>query len=232
MRQIAPIRPLTQTTFESLREAICTGAIAPNERLIQHELATQLGTSRLPVHEALQQLRREGFASETGRRGLVASPLDAVFLENLFELRAALDRTAAMSAARKRSPKDKALGMAIIARGRSALAARRLRDIAAADFEFHDLVYRIGGNPLIAMTAGRNWHHVRRAFLLLSDVTPELVEFWEDHTTILHAISIGDEAEAGRLSAEHSIRSGLAYSAILNEEVAAPQDAKERVAAV
>jgi len=35
---------------------------------------------RLPVHEALRQLRQEGFAIETGRRGLVVSPLDADFL--------------------------------------------------------------------------------------------------------------------------------------------------------
>jgi len=54
--------------------------LAPGERLTQTELAARLGVLRLPVHEALRQLRQEGFAIETGRRGLVVSPLDADFL--------------------------------------------------------------------------------------------------------------------------------------------------------
>ena len=105
MRQINTAQPLTTAAYEALRESVCTGDLAPGERLIQSELAERLGVSRLPVHEALQQLRQEGFATETGRRGLVVSPLDPAFLLQLFELRAALDRTAARSAARARRPR-------------------------------------------------------------------------------------------------------------------------------
>ncbi len=215
MRQLNPSQPITAATFEALREAICTGDLSPGERLLQSDLAQRLGVSRLPVHEALQQLRQEGFVTETGRRGLVVSPLDPEFLSQLFELRATLDRTAAMSAARFRRPGDSARGLAIIKRGRKGIAVQSLGTIAAADLAFHSLIYQIGGNPLIADTAQRNWHHVRRAFLLLVTVTPELARFWEDHTAILDKIMQGDEEAAGHLSWEHSIRSGLTYAAEL-----------------
>ena len=215
MRQLGTIQPLTTAAYEALRESICTGSLQPGERLIQTELAERLGVSRLPVHEALQQLRAEGFAIETGRRGLVVSPLEPGFMVDLFELRASLDRTAARSAARARKPADLARGLAIVERGRKGLANRNLLAVANADHDFHALIYRIGNNPLISAAAERNWHHVRRAFLMLVAVTPELVQFWEDHTLILEAVMDGDEERAGAFCWDHSIRSGLSYSETL-----------------
>lgn len=221
MRLLNPAQPLTAAAYESLRESICTGALPPGERLIQSELADRLGVSRLPVHEALQQLRQEGFVIETGRRGLVVSPLEPAFMLQLFELRAALDRTAGRTAARARRPSDEARGLAIVERGRKGLASRSLTAIASADHAFHGLIYQIGGNPLITAAAERNWHHVRRAFLNLVQVTPELAVFWEDHATILRAVMDGDEELAGDLCWDHSMRSGLSYSAELQRRTAA-----------
>ena len=224
MRQLNTAQPLTTAAYESLRESICTGVLPPGERLIQSELADRLGVSRLPVHEALQQLRQEGFVIETGRRGLVVSPLEPAFMLQVFELRAALDRTAGRSAARARRPADEARGLAIVERGRKGLASRSLIAIANADHAFHGLIYQIGGNPLITAAAERNWHHVRRAFLTLVTVTPELAVFWEDHAAILRAVMDGDEDLAGELCRDHSMRSGLSYSAELRRRADARAD--------
>jgi DNA-binding GntR family transcriptional regulator len=223
MRQINPNQPVTEAVLDSLREAICTGSLQPGERLIQNEVAERLGVSRLPVHEALQQLRQDGFVIETGRRGLVVSPIEPDFVMNLFELRASLDRTAAMSAARSRRSGDEARGLAIIERGRKGLAGSTLTAIASADKAFHSWIYQIAGNPLITSTSLRNWHHVRRAFLMLTEVTPDLARFWEDHTTILNAVIRGNETLAGELCWDHASRAGLAYAAKLRRraEVAA-----------
>ena len=83
--------------------------------------------------------------------------------------------------------------MAIVERGRKGLASRSLIVVANADHAFHGLIYEIGSNPLITAAAERNWHHVRRAFLTLVDVTAELAVFWEDHAAILRAVMDGDE---------------------------------------
>lgn len=215
MRHISAARPLTTAAYETLREAIGTGSLAPGMRLIQSELAERLGVSRLPIHEALQQLRQEGFVIETGRRGLVVAPLDPDFLLHLFELRAALDRTAGRAAARLRRPEDGRRGLAIAERGRKGLASFSLPAIAAADRDFHSMIYQIGGNPLISAAAERNWHHVRRAFLMLIEISPDLANFWEDHAAILDAVMAGDEDRAGELSWDHAIRSGLTYASLV-----------------
>jgi DNA-binding GntR family transcriptional regulator len=227
MRQINQNQPVTEAVLDALREAICTGSLQPGARLIQNDVAQQLGVSRLPVHEALQQLKQEGFVTETGRRGLVVSPIEPDFLMQLFELRAALDRTAAINAARASRAADEARGLVIIERGRKGLASRNLAAIAAADQAFHSLIYQIAGNPLIAATSLRNWHHVRRAFLMLTKVTPELVLFWEDHTAILDAVTSGNETRAAELSWDHSMRTGQLYADQLRQSAAARQAAAE-----
>jgi DNA-binding GntR family transcriptional regulator len=228
-RRLSPAQPVTAAVYESLRESISTGTLMPGTRLIQSEVAERLGVSRLPVHEALQQLRREGFVTETGRRGLVVSAPDPAFLLQLFELRAALDQAAGQAAARARKPSDETRALAILERGRKGLAIRSLTAIASADSAFHNLIYQIAGNPLIAATAQGNWHHVRGAFLMLVDVTPELAIFWEDHTAIWRAVMDGDAARAGELSWDHSIRSGLSYSAELRRRAETPDEAASLV---
>ena len=221
MRQINPAQPLTTAAYQALRESISTGALPAGARLIQSELAERLGVSRLPIHEALQQLRQEGFAIETGRRGLVVSALDPEFLLHLFELRATLDRTAGRAAARRRRAADGPRGLAMAERGRKGLVSRNLQTTAAADRDFHGLIYQMAGNPLITAAAERIWHHVRRAFLTLIEITPELILFWEDHAAIMDAVMAGDEDRAGELCWDHSIRSGLNYSGLARRQAEA-----------
>ena len=224
LRPIAAAPSLTVAVYETLRESICSGALPPGERLIQTELAERLGVSRLPVHEALQRLHQDGFVTGTGRRGLVVSPLDPDFIVQLFEFRAALDRTAGRAAARVRCPADGVRGTAIVRRGRKGLATRNLAAVEAADTDFHALIYRIAGNPLITAAAERNWHHVRRALLMLVEITPELVEFWEDHALILQAVMDGNEDRAGDLCSRHALRSGQEYAATLRRRATQAAD--------
>ena len=221
MRPIHAAPPLTTAAYQALRESISTGALPPGARLIQSELAERLGVSRLPVHEALQQLRQEGFAIETGRRGLVVSALEPEFLVHLFELRATLDRTAGRAAARHRGHGEGLRGLAMVERGRKGLASRNLQSTAAADREFHALIYQMAGNPLITAAAERIWHHVRRAFLTLIEITPELILLWEDHAAIMGAVMAGDEDRAGELCWGHSVNSGLNYSGLARRQTAA-----------
>lgn len=55
---LTPYEPLAQTVTRHLRDAILDGRLAPGVPLRQEAVARELGTSRLPVREALQQLPR------------------------------------------------------------------------------------------------------------------------------------------------------------------------------
>jgi DNA-binding GntR family transcriptional regulator len=208
MRQIETGPQVGQAVYERIREAICEGLMPPDSRVIQNDLAERLGVSRQPVHQALQQLHKEGFLTESGRRGLVVAPIDSDFARQLYEFRGALDSAAAVAAARNASRADRKRGEQIIHAGRSAIASGDLGAMATADFAFHEFIYQLSGNKLIEAAARMNWHHVRRSIMLLADKPTRLGPFWDEHNEILGAIVSRDPVAAGQLAQGHAISSG------------------------
>lgn len=218
MRPILPGPQIGEAVYDALRDAICDGILQPDKRLVQDELAQRLGVSRQPVHQALQQLRKEGFLTETGRRGLVVAPLDLDVARQVYELRAALDSASAAAAARRASTLDRAEGERIIRAGRAAVADGDLAAMVSADFAFHNYIYGLADNELIAATARLNWHHVRRSIMLLATRITKLGPFWDEHEAILGAVVSGDGKAAARLAQEHAFLSAQTIS----EEIAVP----------
>ncbi len=208
MNRIEPGQQIGQAVYETIREAICEGVMAPDSRVIQNDLAERLGVSRQPVHQALQQLHKDGFLTESGRRGLVVAPIDRDFARQLYEFRAALDSAAAAAAAHNASRADRKRGERIIHTGRTAIADGDLGAMATADFAFHEFIYQLSGNKLIETAARMNWHHVRRSIMLLADKPTRLGPFWDEHDEILHAVVTGDPVTAGQLAGGHAISSG------------------------
>ena len=203
---------VAETVYEAILDAICDGSLGPGQRLVEGDLAQRLGVSRLPVHQALKQLNREGFLVGAGRRGLSVAAIDGRFALEVYELRAALDTASAEQAARNAAPEDRTRGEAIIRAGRAAVADGDLRAMATADFSFHDFIYQLAGNRLISAAAHTNWHHVRRSILLLAHRPIRLGPFWDEHDAILSAVVARDPAGAAQLAREHAIGSGKVLS--------------------
>lgn len=62
-------RPLREVVSEALRQAIKDGVLKPGERLMEIQLAEELGVSRTPIREAIRKLELEGFVVMVPRRG-------------------------------------------------------------------------------------------------------------------------------------------------------------------
>src|SRR6476646_9135645 len=80
---LTPLRPpdtLAQSTAD-----------LPGERLVEAEIARQLGISRGPVREALAKLRAEGLVYDEPRRGSFVAELTDHDVHEIYELRAALE---------------------------------------------------------------------------------------------------------------------------------------------
>ena len=210
-----------------IRDSICSGGFAPGERMAEDALARRMNVSRQPIHQALQQLHREGFLTETGRRGLVVAPMNMELAANVYDLRAALDAQAAARAAENAGSIDRAAGEALLQEGRRAVADHDVRAMVHVDFRFHRFVYQLSGNPLIETIATNNWHHVRRVVTALSTRLLTLAPSWQEHENILAAIISGDPAAAGVLARSHVERSlrmlrSLGDDPFASEEADAP----------
>ena len=59
-RRLLPVKldsykPLREVVCETLREAVISGVLKPGERLMEIQLAEELGVSRTPVREAIMR---------------------------------------------------------------------------------------------------------------------------------------------------------------------------------
>ena len=178
---IAPAPSLSRQVYETIRDAICVGELLPGERVAEDALAKQLNVSRQPIHQALGQLCQEGFLCQSGRRGLEVAPISAALVEQVYDLRLALEPHAAARAARRAARADRAEGEARLEAGRRAVAARDMAGVIEADFAFHRYLYRLSDNPLVEVTATRNWHHVRRVVRALMRQTRDFNPRWQEH---------------------------------------------------
>lgn len=94
-----------RTVYEALRARIAGGVLAPGASLAEVALSREFGVSRTPVREALSCLAWEGLLERTDR-GMRVRTLDPEEVLELYDVRIALERVAASSAALRRSELD------------------------------------------------------------------------------------------------------------------------------
>ena len=210
MQRLTVQPQLVDRAYGAILDEICTGRLAPGQRVIQDELAERLAVSRQPVLQALLLLKRQGFLHEAGRRGLMVAPIEPVFTAHLYELRSALDGVAAHGAALRCSAAAAREGRALVERGRRAVASGETAAMIAADMAFHRFLYELSGNPLIVDTASLHWHHIRRVMgQILRDRT-RLDTIWSEHAGIVEAVAAGEADKAEALSRRHATRAAEA----------------------
>lgn len=127
-----------------IRQAIFDGRFAPGQVLREVELAAPMGVSRGSVREGLTQLEREGLVVTGWHRPSRVIPVTRRDATELYNLRSALDRLAAASAARAsdRTPIETAMHELHAASRSSA----NLQDVLELDLRFHDAIYLAAGN--------------------------------------------------------------------------------------
>jgi DNA-binding GntR family transcriptional regulator len=199
--QAAP--SLYEQVYGAILEAICGGLLRPGDRINQDELAARLNVSRQPVTQALTVLRTQDFVQDTGRRGLVVTPLRKSFFKSLYELRESLDPMAAKLAARNSAGLSHASAQELLAQGRLALASGSMPAMTRADVAFHMWIYEAAGNPLLTETLRHYWHHLRRAMVAVVEPLQGRALVWDEHEHILDAVLRGDERQAEMLSLLH-----------------------------
>jgi DNA-binding GntR family transcriptional regulator len=95
MTTLLPRTNLNDQVYETLRRRILAREPGPGAKLSLHELASELGVSRSPVHHALTRLVSEGLLSVKARRGYFVTPVTEQVLVDGYGVRLALELHAA-----------------------------------------------------------------------------------------------------------------------------------------
>ena len=98
--------PDHQPVVDRLRALILSRAVRPGERLVQSELAEQLGVSRTPIREALQKLESDGLVTLSPHRGASVADLSLSELEGIYSVRIAIEGYGAFLAAQNITSKE------------------------------------------------------------------------------------------------------------------------------
>jgi DNA-binding GntR family transcriptional regulator len=94
-RGLAASETLRQKTLVKLREAIVTGELKPDHRLVERDVCVQTGVSRSSVREALRYLESEGLVESRGTKGMFVVKLSIDEALEIYELRTAVEIAAA-----------------------------------------------------------------------------------------------------------------------------------------
>ncbi len=139
--------PLRDVVFNSLREAILRGDLLPGERLMELQLAAKLGVSRTPIREAIRMLEQEGLAVTVPRKGAEVAKMTLKGMEDVLEIREALDELAVQLACVRISEEQLQELQHRKQDFETSLASGDVKQMAEADVHFHDVIYEATGNP-------------------------------------------------------------------------------------
>jgi DNA-binding GntR family transcriptional regulator len=194
---------LVEQVRDAILGEIASGAFAPGDRIIQEQIAQALGVSRQPVQQALALLRNQGVLQDAPGRGLLVTPLDPGHVQHMYDIRAVIEGLAARRAAELGADRAAKAGPALIEAGRKAVAAGSVARMIAADMKFHEFIYGLSGNPLIAPALETHLTYTQRVMgeVLIRDEQPH--DIWDQHEAILKAITQGDGERAEALVRAH-----------------------------
>jgi DNA-binding GntR family transcriptional regulator len=210
---------LVDRVYNTLLDAISEGSLAPGERVTQEDIAARMGVSRQPVLQALRLLKKDGFVLDAPGRGLLVAPLDAAWMQNVYQVRGALDALAARLAAARRIRIDPRL----LEQGRKAARGRNVKAMIDADLAFHNAIYAASQNPLIEESARLHWRHLRRVMGAVLQQARQREAVWDEHEAIADAIARGDADAAAHLIEHHSHHASSNLAQQLGHVLAARQ---------
>lgn len=199
-------RTKTSLVYDTLREFILAGRFPPGSRIIVDQVAAELGTSKVPVREAVVQLVGEGWLKSIPHVGAVVPTLSADEILETAIIRAAVEGMAVRHSVDALTPEDLD-GLRALLNQLDEVAKSGSASYPSLNFDFHTSVFRRCRYPalraLAASLAEKSLHHRPVRFL------PEYVrESQAQHWALVAALERRDADEAERVVRHHIEHAG------------------------
>jgi DNA-binding GntR family transcriptional regulator len=137
--------------YDLLRAAIVSGKFRPGMRLNESKLAREFNISRIPIREALTQLRENGLVMSHERRGTFVTELTDEDVQRINSLRVVLESEALKLCQPNMTPKIAEKLTSLVHRMERGSTSTEI-DSASLDLEFHRTIWQTAGNPYLAKT--------------------------------------------------------------------------------
>jgi DNA-binding GntR family transcriptional regulator len=148
---------LADQVYDVLHDAIVTGELPAGSRLRIRDVAAQVGTSVMPVREAIRRLEEGGFAHREPHKGAVVRGLTLEELIHVYDVRKILEREASRLGSERITAEGCARMEAEYGFMRAAIAEGRLDDHLSHDERLLTILYEASGNPVLVRTIQTLW---------------------------------------------------------------------------
>jgi DNA-binding GntR family transcriptional regulator len=186
---------LREQALDVLRNAVTSGEIAPGTHLVETELSAALSISRGTLREALRQLEQEGLVEPSERGRLRVRTLNAAEIEDMFQVRSALEGLAAatLCTVKNRKAVVRQLQTALDA---LAAATGSINDMVEIDLDFHRTMCTLTGNASLV----RSWEGLAgsiRMSIMFAGAERALTNMSVPrHQALVDAVAAGDPDRA------------------------------------
>jgi DNA-binding GntR family transcriptional regulator len=195
---------------KEIEEAILSGQLKPRERLIEMDLISQFGVSRTVIREALKRLEAKGLIRTTPYRGAVVADLTIEEIEEIYFVRAELEKIAARLVIKHITPKE-VQHLKRLSREVERHLREKTHQMIEVDSEFHRMIFKACRNRYLydMIDFLRTKAHIVRfnAWSLLHRIEESIVE----HREMIKAIEERNLSQFEKLIVKHLTYSKNSY---------------------
>lgn len=184
----------------ALRNAILQGQYTANQPLRQDQIAEELGVSKIPLREALVQLKAEGLVTFMPKRGAVVSELSSAEVEEIYTMRIALESVAIEKAIPKLNTSDVIRAQSVLEIIDSENDKTQWGDL---NWEFHATLYHAAQLPLLLNTIHNLHNNVVRYLIIYLDHLSAFGLSQKEHWALLKACRDKKTVDAKRILKKH-----------------------------
>lgn len=207
-RRLNPIQldlyqPLREVVYETLREAIRSGVLESGERLMEIQVAEELGVSRTPVREAIRRLEAEGLVIMIPRRGTYVSDLSLRDISDVFEIREALEGLAVGLAAERITDSELEELERMMVEFGEVIQRGDMEAMVEMDIRFHSKIYQASRNIRLVSILSNLREQTTRFRMASMSMPGRMQNTLEEHRAIVEALGQRDPDEASRVTQFH-----------------------------
>ena len=199
---------LSRKVYRILKDRIIKEEFKQGEKLLEKNIAEQLGVSRTPVREALRELVAEGFVETTPNQGIIVNDVSFGEVWDILQIRGILEGLAAKITAKKFSTDkiekfNKIIDQMKYYVSNNSNSKEDILKFSRLDSEFHDLILSICGNRWLTQILYNLKSRIEKFRIRSFSIPGTFSKSLKEHCKILDAIKKGDSELAEKLSKIH-----------------------------
>ncbi|MBB5788989.1 DNA-binding GntR family transcriptional regulator [Jiangella mangrovi] len=212
---------MTLRIYDSVRERILKGELAPGSRLVIRSLALEHETSDIPIREALRMLERDGLVEIRPYRGARVVNLSPEEIEEGYLIRGHLESLATRTAVGHLTDQHFAQLDRCLRDMGKALDRGDGLGYAEINREFHGLIFSASPHRRLQELIENIWDG-QRGYQMVFRLAPDWQwTSYQEHQQIVQALREGDADAAAEIALEHKLAAGRALIAGIREDLAA-----------